>query len=102
MTLLPAGAYAIELHPPTRGNGISGSCFTGWDTNAHSEWGSWALAIGVHHACVARPRASPHRCYQDFHIDYMNQAPLFREFEVDVTTAALLVSDVVGWLRPAA
>merc|ERR1712124_20735 len=66
MALLPAGAFVVQMHvPPSAGASHFGSCRTlgpdgtRWGANDRSEWGAWARAIGVQHACVAIEPADP-------------------------------------------
>ncbi|OLQ05618.1 hypothetical protein AK812_SmicGene11180 [Symbiodinium microadriaticum] len=106
---LQSGSFVIELHPgPPESLMHFGSCWTqppamyrlpqqdvpAWDMNPRSEWGSWAQAAHVHHACVAAPPAENARCFRKYTVDVF-EVP---EFETDVTTVVALALDAASKL----
>lgn len=100
---LAPGTYAVELHPgPADDLPHFGSCFARggvgggpWGANARSEWGAWAKAVRVNHACVVTPAMSEDRCLRQFRPVHWEVA----EFEADVDATVLLVLDAARRLR---
>ncbi|CAE7477865.1 unnamed protein product [Symbiodinium natans] len=101
---LQRGSFVIELHPGPPDRLVHwGSCWRQppamfelldppvpiWDLNPRSEWGGWAQAAHVHHACVAKPQAHGSRCLR-LHVVDDWEVP---EFETDVETVVALSLD---------
>lgn len=60
-----------------------------------SEFGSWAQAAHVHHACVAMPGSINRRCLRSLRVAGFE----VDSFEVDVQQVLLLVMDALRRLR---
>uniref|UniRef100_A0A7S4QX15 Uncharacterized protein n=1 Tax=Alexandrium monilatum TaxID=311494 RepID=A0A7S4QX15_9DINO len=101
-----AGAHVVQLHPgPAGGVPHFGSCWASggeaggpWGANRRSEWGAWAHAAGVHHACAVAPAVQEDRCLRQLRPERW-EVP---HFEVDVGRAAALVVDAALRISAAA
>lgn len=99
VALMPPGSYVVQLHvPTTAGTPHFGSCWSAggpggqaWGANPRSEWGAWARAMGIHHACAALGPPEPlDRCRR---CQVSLDAWEVPQFPVAVDSAASLLRD---------